>query len=94
MKHAKEVLDEMRLLECETCDGTGEIALGFETRWVDAPPEPVYDECPICLGHGKVKAWELEEFDGVFPSEAEAASELLAGRFARDSWKWDEGAHA
>jgi hypothetical protein len=43
-----------------------------------SPPEPVFGECPICLGNGNVKRWELEEFEGTFPSEAEAKEMLLA----------------
>lgn len=89
MKHVSRVLDEMRPLPCETCRESGEIVLGFDQKWSDAPAEPVYDECPVCLGHGKVKAWELEEFGDAFPTEAEAAADLIAGRFARDSWRWD-----
>ena len=62
-------------LECETCHGSGEILVGWTYGTRLSPPDPVDDECPVCLGSGFVRAWELEElFGGVFPSEEEAAT--------------------
>lgn len=58
---------------CETCKGSGDIVIGWIPASWTSPEEPVTDECPVCLGHGEVRAWELEEFGDVFPSEEEAA---------------------
>lgn len=60
-------------LECRTCHGSGEIVGGWTWGTRLSPPDPIDVECPICLGHRRVKPWELEEFGGVFPSETEAA---------------------
>lgn len=63
-------------MKCETCQGWGEIEVGWRTM-ADGCDEPVMDECPICLGHGEVKPWELEEFGGAFPDVRDAAAIVL-----------------
>lgn len=65
---------ELEILECETCIGTGDLVYGWDTYHASplTPPEPIYTECPVCMGHGSVKAWELEEWGGEFPSEDDA----------------------
>lgn len=68
---------EMRVLPCETCSQTGEILVGWTDGTMISPPEPRFAECPVCLGNGEVKRWELEEFEGMFPSEEEAREMLI-----------------
>jgi hypothetical protein len=70
---------------CETCRGTGDLVVGWtKATWVN-PPEPTFaeKECPVCMGTGWVRVWELEEdFDGEFPTEEEAREML---------WVWKGG---
>ena len=61
-------------VKCETCDGTTEVYLGHERHTREAPGEPVYGRCPVCVD-GMVDSETLD--DGVFPSEEDAAEQII-----------------
>ena len=72
-------IDEVTV-DCRTCLRRGVILVGWtQEASYYTPPQPIEDECPVCLGHGEVRVWELEAFGGEFPTEKEA-QEILERR--------------
>ena len=69
------------MIPCETCEGAGDVVLGWTPHTWTSPGEAITDECPVCLGHGEVKAWELEAWGDVFPL-AEEVVRLMHERHA------------
>ena len=55
------------MIECETCEGYGEIAMGYGNATLLSPPETEYARCPVCDGRGEITEAHLDEFNGVFP---------------------------
>ena len=75
-------------LDCRTCLGGGEILIGWDTQRATmmSPPEPVFDECPVCWGTGFLHDFELDEtFEGEWPTE-EDAREMREAAMAMKDW--------
>jgi hypothetical protein len=84
---ALELMNGVRI-ECNVCEGTGEVCIGHTSGGYWSPPEPVEDECPICEGWGHYNKREIhEEWDG--PPCAEAAIEMLADSYTEREYEND-----
>lgn len=67
----EEIAKEAREV-CQTCLGGGEIIVGWAPKTWVSPPEPIFDECPVCWGLGSLRKWEREEMFDEWPTEEEA----------------------
>ena len=84
---ALELLSGVRV-DCNVCQGTGEVCIGHTSGSYWNPPDPVEDECPICEGWGHYNKREVhEEWDG--PPCAEAAIEMLAESYVEREYAND-----